>query len=141
MPDRSAAASSNGHAASRVVSGAAARRAAGQIDIGNMIAVLVPLPLLIFWLGLSMLIYALHRHHPNPLVGRYIQHAAYRLYGVMGAVVPVATFFPGDGLTHWLVAWAIAAAVLIPWSILALLRIRRDQWDDVPITTEDPALG
>ena len=35
------------------------------------------------WLGLSMLVYAMNRHHPNPKVGHYTQQAAYRFYGVM----------------------------------------------------------
>jgi hypothetical protein len=123
----------------RIVPAAAARRAATHMDIGNMVAMLAPLPLGILWLGASMLVYALHKHHPNPKVGQYTQWAAYRLYGVVGAVVPVATFFPGQGLTHWLVCWAVAAAVIIPWSIWSLVRIRRDHWEDIVLPAEEPA--
>lgn len=120
----------------RIVTGRSARGAATHMDLGNIVAVLLPVPLGILWLGVSMLVYALHKHHPNPKVGEYTQWAAYRLYGVMGAVVPVATFFPGRGLTHWLLAWAIAALILIPWSIRSLIRIRRDTWEDVVIPAD-----
>ena len=59
------------------------RLAAMQMDIGNLISMLLP-PLPILWFGGSMLVYALHRHHPDPRVGHYTQRAAYRFYGVMG---------------------------------------------------------
>jgi hypothetical protein len=72
----------------------------------------------------------MHRHHPNPKVGHYTQWAAYRFYGVMGALVPVATFFPGSSVKLWLATWAISAAVVIPSSIWALIKIRRDTWED-----------
>ena len=123
----------------RLVSAAASRRAATHMDLGNIVAMLLPLPIGILWLGLSMLVFALHRHHPNPKVGHYTQWAAYRFYGVVGAVVPVATFFPGQGLTHWLVSWAVAAAVVIPWSLWSLARIRRDHWTDTVIPVEEAA--
>ncbi|MCK7581443.1 MAG: hypothetical protein MZV65_41295 [Chromatiales bacterium] len=51
----------------------------------------MPFPLLIFWFGASMLVYALNRHHPNPKVGHYTQQAAYRFYGVTGFFVAIAT--------------------------------------------------
>jgi hypothetical protein len=109
------------------------------MDIGNIVAVLVPMPLGILWLGGSMLVFAMHRHHPNAKVGHYTQWAAYRFYGVVGAVVPVATFFPGQGLTHWLVSWAIAVAIVVPWSLWSLARIRRDRWEDTLLPAEEAA--
>ncbi len=48
-----------------VISGRASRFAAMQMDLGNMISMLLP-PLPLLWFGGSMLVYALHRHHPNP---------------------------------------------------------------------------
>ena len=68
----------------RIVSGRSSRFAAMQMDIGNLISMLLP-PLPLLWFGGSMLVYALHRHHPNPRVGYYTQRAAYRFYAVMGA--------------------------------------------------------
>ena len=79
-----------------------------------MVAILVPFPLLIFWFGASMLVYAMNRHHPNPKVGHYTQQAAYRFYGVTGFFVVVATFIPGGGWIWYLTAWTLAALVLIP---------------------------
>ena len=121
----------------RYVSGASSRFAAMQLDIGNLISMCLP-PLPILWFGGSMLIYALHRHHPNPKVGRYTQQAAYRFYGVMGAIIPIGTFFPGRGITPWLIAWGIGLAVIVPWSIWSIMRIRREEWPDLVLPPSDP---
>jgi hypothetical protein len=88
------------------------------------------------WLGASMLAYAMNRHHPDPKVGHYTQQAAYRFYGVSGFFVAVATFIPGGGWNYYLAAWALAAAILIPWSIFDLIRIRRDRWNDLQLPVE-----
>ncbi len=79
--------------ATRILSGRSSRFAAMQMDLGNLISMLLP-PLPVLWFGGSILIYAMHRHHPNPRVGHYTQQAAYRFYAVMGAIIPVGTFFP-----------------------------------------------
>jgi hypothetical protein len=123
----------------QVITGLQARRAAGHMDMGNIVALVIPFPVGVFWFGLSMLIYAFHRHHPNPKVGHYTQWAAYRFYGVVGALVPVATFFPGSSLKLWLAAWAVSAAIVIPSSVWALVKIRRDTWDDTVIPPSTPA--
>ena len=122
-----------------VLSGRKARFAAAVFNYGNIIAILLPVPLGMLWLGLSMLVYAMNRHHPNPRVGYYTQQAAYRFYAVSGFFVAIATFIPGGGWTYYLVAWVLAAAILIPWSILDLIRIRRECWDDMrmPVEVED----
>jgi len=114
----------------RIVSGRSSRFAAMQLDLGNLISMLLP-PLPLLWFGGSMLVYALHRHHPDPRVGYYTQHAAYRFYAVMGAIIPIGTFFPGRGITPWLVAWGVGLAVIIPWSLWSIARIRREDWPDI----------
>ena len=113
--------------------GRKARMAAAVFNYGNIVAILIPIPLGMLWLGISMLVYAMNRHHPNPKVGHYTQQAAYRFYGVTGFFVAVATFIPGGGWSYYLVAWALGAGILIPWSIVDLIRIRRDRWDDMQI--------
>ena len=113
-----------------------ARSAAAVFNYGNIIAIIVPVPLGMLWLGLSMLVYAMNRHHPNPRVGHYTQQAAYRFYGIAGFFVAAATFIPGGGWTWYLAAWAMAAAILIPWSIVDLIRIRRERWDDLHLPVE-----
>ena len=116
----------------RIVPARSARFAARIFNYGNIIAMIIPVPLGILWSGASMLIYALNRHHPNERVGHYTQQAAYRLYGVLGLVVVVATFF-GTNPILWLITWAICAAILIPTSIIDLHRIRRETWTDTVI--------
>lgn len=119
----------------RVVRAASARFAAKIFHYGNIVAMLVPLPLGIFWLGASMLVYAMNRHNPNPRVGHYTQTGATPLYGALGLVVVVATFF-SRGLTPWLVLWAVCAVIVIPWSIYQLVQIQREEWHDTPIPAE-----
>ncbi len=119
----------------RIVSAKSARFAAMQMDLGNMISILLP-PLPVLWFGISMLIYALHRHHPDEKVGRYTQWAAYRFYGVMGLIIPVGTFFPGNGVMPWLIAWGLGIAIIVPWSIWSILSIYRDVWQDIELPTE-----
>ncbi len=113
-----------------------ARTAASIFNYGNIIAIIVPVPLGMLWLGLSMLVYAMNRHHPNEKVGHYTQQAAYRFYAITGFFVAAATFIPGGGWHYYLVAWALAALVLIPWSIVDLIRIRADQWQDIELPVQ-----
>jgi len=122
----------------RMVPARSARFAAKVFNYGNIIAMLLPVPLGILWAGASMLVYALNRHHPNERVGHYTQQAAYRLYSILGVVVAAATFFGTDPVL-WLVTWAICASILIPWSFIDLRRIGREQWTDTEIP-EAPAV-
>ncbi|MDD3517354.1 MAG: hypothetical protein PHQ14_03310 [Chromatiales bacterium] len=119
----------------RTVSGKSARGAAKLFNYGNIVAVLLPFPLIIFWFGASMFVYAMNRHHPNPRVGHYTQQAAYRFYAILGFLIVAGTFFPPE-LKYFLIYWAITAAILIPWSVRDILRINREEWSDVDIPTE-----
>lgn len=119
-----------------VITAASARRAASLFNYGNLVATLIPLPLGIFWLGASMAVYTMNRHHPNPRVGYYTQSAAYRFYGVVGFIVAEATFY-SESLTAWLITWAIMALILIPWTVYDLIKIRREQWHDTYIQKEE----
>ncbi len=114
----------------KVVTAQQAKRSARWMDIGTLIAVLIPFPLLIFWFGAAILIYAMTRYHPNPKVGRYIQSATYRFYGVMGCVIPIGTFIPMGNLYYWLIFWAVAALCWVVPSILSLVKIQKDDWQD-----------
>jgi len=120
----------------KLISGASARRAATVFNYGNLVAILVPLPLGIFWLGASMAVYTMNRHHPNPRVGYYTQWAAYRFYGLVGFVVAEATFY-GTGLKVWLITWVVVAAILIPWTVYDLVRTYREEWHDTYIDIEE----
>jgi hypothetical protein len=115
-----------------VARGVSARNAATLMHYGNIISLTV-IPLIMLWCGASMLVYALNRHHPNPKVGYYTQRAATRFYAITGFLVVVATFIPGGGWRYYLIAWALAALIIIPWSIADLVRIYNDEWVDVPI--------
>jgi hypothetical protein len=121
------------------ITGKSARFAAALFNWGNIAAMLVPIPVGLLWVCASMIIYAMNRHHPNPRVGHYTQQAAYRFYGVTGFFVAIGAFFPGNSHKPYLVAWALAAAVIIPWSVLDLIRIRREAWADTVVAAEPSA--
>lgn len=114
----------------RLVGARSARSAAAWFNWGNIAAIAVPIPIGLLWVCGSMIIYALNRHHPNARVGYFTQQAAYRFYGITGFFVAVATFFPGNKPVYYLVAWASAALIIIPWSVIDLIRIRREPWVD-----------
>lgn len=124
----------------KIARGKAAQRAAALMNYGNIVAILLPFPLLIFWFGASMLVYAMNRHHPDPKVGRYTQQAAYRFYGVTGFFLVVAVFIPGDRWLWYLLAWVIAALIFIPLSIIDLRRIYRDEWLDIALDEQGQPL-
>ena len=107
----------------RMVPGRKARAAATVFNIGNIVAIIVPIPLGMLWLGMSMLVYT--------------QQAAYRFYGITGFFVAAATFIPGGGWDYYLLAWGLAALVLVPWSIIDLVRIRQDQWEDIELVEQN----
>lgn len=120
----------------QVVRGSSARTAAALMDYGNIITIIF-IPLIIVWFGASMLVYAMNRHHPNPKVGHYTQWAAYRFYGVTGFFTAAAIFIPGGNWKYYLVAWVLAALIIIPWSILDLMRIYKDEWVDMIIDEDE----
>ena len=104
------------------------------------IAMIVP-PIL--WFGLSIMIYIISRHHPNELVGQYTQQAAYRYYGMIGIVIPVGTFF-GTDWQLWILMGGAVALVLVPWTIWELVKIQKENWQDIEIIieqTKDHTMG
>lgn len=121
---------------SRVITAERARASARMFSIGNIASMIIPFPIGIFWFGASMVVYAMTRHHPNPRVGYYTQQAAYQFYGVLGLIVVVATFF-GTDLFYWMVTWALSAAIIIPLSIYSLMKIKKEQWQDTIVESEE----
>ncbi len=99
-----------------------------------MIATIVPM---ILWFAVSIMVYIIARHHPNERVGHYTQQAAYRYYGVIGMVVVAGTFY-GTNVDYWLVTWVVFALILVPWSLLDVMRIFKEQWQDTLV--EEAAL-
>jgi hypothetical protein len=114
-----------------VVTANDARKTAKIFYYGNILSVLIPFPVFILWFGAGILVYAMHRHHPNPRVGYYTQIAAYHYYGLAGGLVPVLTFAPGDFFVKWWWAlWLVCVAVLLPLCVRQIVRINRETWHD-----------
>lgn len=118
------------------VPGKSAKRIPLLFNIFTIIALLIPFPLMLFWLGVSMILYILNRHHPVPEVSRYVKQAALRLYAVAVFALPLWMLYPLNTLP-WFIYWAIAALILIPWSIYDLIKINRDSWDDAQTKREE----
>lgn len=112
-----------------IVTARQAKRSAKLFNYGTLIAIMFPLPLLFFWSGLSMLVYAMNKENPNEKVGYYTQQAAYRFYGVAGFVIVIGAFFPVD-YRYYLVLWILSLVVLVPWTLWDLHKINGDTWED-----------
>lgn len=120
----------------RIISARAARRSATIFNYGNLLAILIPMPVGVLWFAASIAVYIMFRHHPNPRVGHYTQWAAYRFYGLVGLVVVIATFY-GTSLQAWLITWAVLAVILIPWSLYDLFLIyKKEEWQDTRVEAE-----
>lgn len=143
----------------KTISAASAKRAASMFHYGNIVAALVP-GFAILWFGLSMLVFAVNSHHPDPRVLDFNRRAARNFYPVMAFVLLiVGAGFGGlteklgitallhklglDTLGHHLLGldpnlmallvamWALLFVVLLPTSIVALLQIQRTEWHDI----------
>lgn len=118
----------------KIISAAQQRFSARIFNLASMIAVLIP-PVLMIWIAASIFAYASVAHHPNSRVVLFNRLAGYRFYGVAGAMVVFGQ--PIYGLfNNWhglLAVWAILAAVVIPWGIRDLLRVQREDWQDMEI--------
>jgi hypothetical protein len=117
----------------KIISAAQQRLSARIFNLASMVAVLIP-PLLMIWIAASIFTYASVAHHPNPKVVNYNRLAGYRFYGVAGAMVVLGQ--PIYGLfNHWLhgllVIWAVFAAVVIPLGIRDLLKVQREDWQEM----------
>lgn len=114
---------------------ASQQRLSAQIfNLASMVASAIP-PLLMIWIAASIFAYASVAHHPNPRVVHYNRVAGYRFYGVAGAMVvfgqPIYGLF---GNWHGLLAvWAVIALVVIPLGIRDLIRVKRENWQDMEI--------
>lgn len=118
----------------KIITAESSRSTAKWFYYGNILSVLIPFPVFILWFGASMFVYAMLRHHPNGRVGYYTQMGAYHYYGLAGLLVPILTFAPGDFfLKYWPHLWALCAAILVPLSVMQLMKINREQWNDVEV--------
>jgi len=146
-------------ATQKIIPGKSARVSAGLFNWGNILAILPGLIAVfmvgtestnrmaiitlfimmivpnILWFAASIVIYIIARHHPNERVGHYTQQAAYRYYAIIGVIVVAGTFY-GTSVKLWLITWVITALILVPWSIVDMVRIRKEVWQDIIIEQE-----
>ncbi len=117
-----------------IVTAAQSKKSAKTFNYGNIVSVLIPFPLFIFWFGASMFVYAMYRHHPNSRVGYYTQMAAYYYYALAGFLSVVMLFAPGNFffVYGWML-WLGCAVFLIPLSIREIIKINKEEWHDVKI--------
>lgn len=117
----------------KVLEATRCRFAAQVFNIATIVAVILPIPLLMIWIGASMFVYAANAHHPDARVARYTRRAGYRFYGVLGAMViagqPILSW--AGGFKGVFVIWAIIALGLIPAAVWEILKARREAWRDI----------
>ena len=111
------------------------RFAAQIFNIATIVAVLIPLPLLMIWVGASMFVYAANAHYPDDRVAHYTRRAGFRFYGVAGAMVifgqPIVSWL--GGFKGVLAIWAIFAVALIPMAVWEIFKARREEWRDIVV--------
>lgn len=120
----------------KLISASQCRSSAQIFIIGSIISVLVP-PLLMIWIAASIFAYASVAHHPDIRVREYQRWAGYRFYGLVGTLVVVLNFsgamnaWVGGGKNLLLTVWAVSILVIVPLGIRDLIRIRRENWQDI----------
>lgn len=120
----------------KTISASQCRRSAQIFIIGSMISVLFP-PLLMIWIAASIFAYASVAHHPDIRVREYQRWAGYRFYGLVGTLVVVLNFsgemkaWLGGGMNLLLTVWAVSLLVIVPLGIRDLIRISRENWQDI----------
>jgi hypothetical protein len=119
----------------KVLEAGRCRFAAQVFNLATIMAVIIPIPLLMIWIGASMFVYAANAHHPDERVARYTRRAGYRFYGVVGAMVifsqPILSWV--GGYKGVFVIWALIAIGLIPAAIWEIFNARREAWRDIVI--------
>lgn len=120
----------------KLISASQCRSSAQIFIIGSIISVLIP-PLLMIWIAASIFAYASVAHHPDMRVREYQRWAGYRFYGLVGTLVVVLNFsgamnaWVGGGKNLLLTVWAVSILVIVPLGIRDLIRIRRENWQDI----------
>lgn len=120
----------------KIITAKESKKAAKLFTYGNIVSVLIPFPVFIFWFGASMFIYAMHRHHPNERVGYYTQKAAYNYYSLAGFLSVVMLFASGDFFFKygWML-WLACVLILVPLSVKDIMSVNREKWKDVKLET------
>ncbi len=118
----------------KLVTAKESRKAAKLFSYGNIVAVLIPFPIFIFWFGASMFVYAFHRHHPNPRVGYYTQKAATNYYTLAGFLSVVMLFASGNFFFKygWML-WLVCVVILVPLSIMDIRKVNNEEWQDTKV--------
>lgn len=127
--------------AEELISASQCRRSARMFIIGSIIAVLVP-PLIMVWIAVSIFVYASVAHHPDMRVREYQRWAGYRFYGLTGTLVVVLNFsgamtvWVGGGTNLLFTVWAVSLLVVVPLGIRDLIRISRENWQDMLVEVQ-----
>lgn len=125
----------------KLISASQCRRSAQIFIIGSIISVLVP-PLLMVWIAASIFAYASVAHHPDMRVREYQRWAGYRFYGLVGTLVVVLNFsgamqaWLGGGMNLVFTVWVVSLLVVVPLGIRDLIRISRENWQDMLVEVQ-----
>jgi hypothetical protein len=125
----------------RKITAVQCRRSAQIFIIGSMLAVIIP-PLVMVWIAASIFVYASVAHHPDMRVREFQRWAGYRFYGLVGSLVVILNFsgemkaWLGGGTNLLFAVWAVSLLLVVPLGIRDLIRIRRENWQDMTVEVE-----
>ncbi len=118
----------------KVISGKSALLAARLFNAVSILCTVVA-PLWMIWMAASMFMYAAIAHHPNPRTVHYNRWAAYRFYGISGAMVvvgqPLYSIF--DNWRGVVLDWIIMVLVVVPAGLYDIFRAGREDWQDMTV--------
>jgi hypothetical protein len=111
----------------------------GQLIADKKLAFLplaMSLPPIMIWLAASIFVYASIAHHPDLKVRHYNKWAGYRYYAIVGTL----TIFANDLAqlpTGWFGVWGLLLIALVPWSLYAVWRAGKEDWQDIEASKHD----
>lgn len=115
-------------------------------QLSCLATVLLPLVIpMMLWIAASIFVHASVAHHPNQRVREFLYPAGYRFYGVVGTLVVILNFSPqmskwaGGWLHLGLVIWAVALLVIVVPGIRDILRVNKENWQDMTVEVEEHA--
>lgn len=123
------------------ITAAQCRRAAQIFILGSILSVVV-FPLIMIWIAASIFVYASAAHHPDHRVAEFQRWAGYRFYGLVGTLVVTLNFsgvmkdWVGGGLNLVFAVWLLSILVVVPLGIRDLIRINRENWQDMTVEVE-----
>jgi hypothetical protein len=140
----------------KIITAKSQRNASKHLHYGNMISLVIPVlalgmwfytdnilwaipavPPLVFWFGMSMVIYAIHRHHPNPKVQAYTITAGRWYYALVSPIVAGGIFIEPEYAPMIIGGlFVTVTTIIVIKGMMEIRKINKDDWQDIELPAE-----